>query len=147
VHSLLDALEFIIAVAALLTQILATVLARPLRPIMSASLWRALMALNGFVIVRRFITIWNISAHPDSAVFDGASVFCGMGVSVTMLLMIVYLRYQVPRRAYRNIWLESLAAIRLKKEKELDYRDSLAYQLALHFIEQQEKRNTKSKEV
>ena len=130
-YSVLDIAQLVVAIVAMVLQIAATILARPLRRLMHRSLWSLLMALNAFVLLRRVLSIIEVGFDWRGNVYESVAVLVGLGVSVFMLLVVVRLRrhLEAERRQLREM---AAAAINLATAHN-DTR-SLAYQLAVHFV-------------
>jgi hypothetical protein len=99
----LDKIQLVGAVAAIVIQVTATLLARPLKKVAPLRLWIYIMALNIFVLARRFLSLneFQFSGHGD--IYDNIAVFIGVGVSVFMLLTVLNLRKYLMREDANTI--------------------------------------------
>jgi hypothetical protein len=138
----LDKVQLVGAVAAIVIQITATLLARPLKRVAPLRLWIYIMALNVFVLARRFLSLSEVQFGWNGTVYDSIAVFIGVGVSIFMLLTVLNLRKYLMREdantislAKATLLLAQDAAIVAKPEA------SGALKLAMALIAERTERN------
>jgi hypothetical protein len=150
-----DQVQCITAFVALLLQVWATFLARPLKILMPAKLWHVLMALNFFVLFRRCLSIAEVVFTWQTQTYQTFTVFVGLGVSVFMFLTITTLRSFVTSEQKRRAELTDEVVAEKQRVQDIadatvelataarrghviNIEDSVAYRLAQHFIAQRE---------
>lgn len=148
--TVIDIFQASVAFIALALQIAATFMARPLRKMTPPNLWRVLMLLNGFIMLRRVLSVAEVVYKWQTERYESVTVVVGLGVSIWMLATVVLLRrYAYNERERLKTVAQNLKDVSAAAVNELvhvaqvhkDYKveDSLAYKLAVHFIEQREK--------
>lgn len=133
----LNLLQVIGCVLALALQLIATISAQPLRRLLSSRVWSLLMMLNLLIFARRFISLMEIGFGWHGADYQSTVVVVGLAVSLFMMGTVVHLRRFVGGEREKALDLAH-ATVKLAEEKQA--KDSLAYQLALHFIRLREER-------
>jgi hypothetical protein len=138
----LDKVQLVGAVAAIVIQITATLLARPLKRVAPLRLWIYIMALNIFVLARRFLSLSVLQFGWNDSLYDSVAVFIGVGVSIFMLLTVLNLRKYLMREdantislAKATLLLAQDAAVVTKPEA------SGALKLAMALIAERTERN------
>ena len=129
----LDMIQLVGASLALLLQAVALVLVQPMRKLVPKLSWRCLMTLNAFILMRRALSLLEVSFGWNGQGYESATVAIGFLVSIFMLLTVTSLRSHIARERQKAVEL-ALATMDLAKETKKE--DSVAYQLALYFIEQ-----------
>ena len=132
----MDVMQALVAIAAFLLQIYATILARPLASVTPKKVWRALMFLNFFVLLRRGLSIVEIVFNWKTEAYESVAVLIGLSVSICMVATVLALRKHLRRvrEEEKEAKAVALAMIELGKEKPIE--NTAAYKLALHFIDQ-----------
>lgn len=127
--------QILVLIVALALQLYATYLVLPLRKLVQANLWRLLMVLNLFVIFRRMLTAIEVGIGWSGQWYESLAAIVGLGVSVFMLKVVINLRKFIEIEQKRTV---ELASAMLNAGKCYHAENSLAYQLAEHFIRQHE---------
>jgi hypothetical protein len=139
----LDNAQLATAIVAITLQLIATLLARPLRKITPRKLWLALMSLNLLVLARRALSVLQLGVDWRGETYDTVATVVGFGVSVTMLASILYLKKHLIKQKEDASRLISrtteLAKETVKLAHQTRTEDTVAYRLAHYFIEQRER--------
>lgn len=120
------------AVTALVLQLVATFLTKPIRHIIPKKLWWTIFGLNFLELFRRILVLCSVTSLLGQSTYDMVSILIGLGVSMT-LLVIMWQLSRPTKQLERH--LDLLAHETLLKTREFKAEDSLAYKLANHFIE------------
>lgn len=102
--------------------------ALPLRDSLSRRFWLFIVLLTLFEVVRRMLTLATVAHVVTPVQFEAIAVGIGFLVSTVLLLVILRLR----KHAHRS---KLLAEATLELGARHNEQESLAYKLALHFIE------------
>ena len=134
---LVNILQISICVLALTLQAVATMLATPLRPLVSPGTWRLIMLLTLAVFGRRLVSLIQLVWGWSGGSYHWVTVSVGMCVSLAMMGAVVHLRRYI--RAERRKAVE-LAVATIDLARHANAENSVAYQLALHFVRLREER-------
>jgi hypothetical protein len=124
----LDSAQMGILVIAILLQIYATILVRPLRKLTIRRLWFALMGLNYCVLARRFLSLAEVGFGWRTENYHSITTLIGLAVSCFMLLAVFRLRVHLLRE-------KELAEETVRLAEQTKSENSAAYRLALYFIQ------------
>ena len=136
--NIIDLLQVAGCVLALVLQLLATILAQSLRHLVSSRAWLLLMLLNMAVAARRFVSLLEIGWSWNGQWYETTVVLLGLCVSMFMMGTVVHLRRHIAMERKKSVELAN-ATMELAHHVPKG-EDSLAYQLALHFIRMREER-------
>jgi hypothetical protein len=125
----LDVVQIGLSVASMLIQVCAFVYALPLKDYLSRRFWLFIVALTVCEIARRALTLSVVAGLLAHDRYETSVVVIGLLVSVVMLVVVMRLRKHAKRS-------KMLADATLELGKTHHAEESLAYKLALHFIEQ-----------
>jgi hypothetical protein len=120
-------------------QMYAIILAQPFRRFMPRRTWQLFMALNLCVLSRLVLSFMEIVFDWRGNAYENLAVLVGLFVSSFMLLAVISLRAYIMSERKRLV---ELARATLDLALETKKEDSVAYQLALHFIELRETQDT-----
>lgn len=124
-------------VVAIGLQILATALAQPVRRLVPVRAWMFLIILNFLVLVRRLTTLADVGFGWVGVTHDIVVVVLAMAISVFMLCTVVHLRRYTASERTRAF---ALASATVALAEKTNTQDSLAFQLATHFVRLREER-------
>jgi len=127
----LDSAQMGILVSAILLQIYATILVRPLKKLTTRRLWFALMGLNFCVLARRFLSLAEVGFGWRTQYYHSVTTLIGLAVSCFMLLAVFRLRAHFLRE-------KELVEETIKQARQTKTEDSAAYKLALYFVNKRE---------
>jgi hypothetical protein len=119
------------AVIALVLQLFATLLTKPIKQIIPQKLWWTLFGLNLLELIRRVLIMCSVTNILQQSSYELVTVIIGLLVSMTLLAFMWEL--SKPAKEIER-QLERFAQETFARSKACNAKDSLAYKLALHFI-------------
>jgi len=127
--SKLDVFQVSLSLASVIIQVCAFVCAIPLKDYLSRRFWLFIVALTVCEIARRILTLSVVTELIAHDRYEISVVVIGLLVSLVTLIIVVRLRKHAKRS-------KMLADATLALGRKHNAEESLAYKLALHFIEQ-----------
>lgn len=112
----------------LIIQVCAFLCALPLKDYLSRRFWTFIVLLTVFEVIRRILTLASVAGLVQRDYYEVVSVAIGFLISATLLLVVGRLRSHAKRS-------KALARATLELGDKHNAQQSLAYRLALYFIE------------
>jgi hypothetical protein len=117
---------------ALVLQLFATLLTKPIKHIIPQKLWWTLFGLNLLELIRRVLIMCSVTNLLQQSSYELVTVVIGLLVSMTLFAFMWELS-KPAKKIEREI--ERFARETFERSKAFKAEDSLAYKLALHFIQ------------
>ena len=130
----LETLQIVGACLALILQLIATLLTKPIRQLLPQKLWWFVFSLNFLELIRRILILCSVTDYLGKSAYQSVTVVFGLIVSTSFLLLMREL--SKPKTIEKDI--VDLAKQTVEKVKSVKAEESLAYKLATHFIDAKE---------
>ena len=135
----LETLQIAGACLALILQLIATLLTKPIRQLLPHKLWWFVFSLNFLELIRRTLILCSVTDFLNKPTYQTVTVIFGLVVSTSFLLLMRELCK--PKTIEKKM--VSLAKETVEKVRSVKAEESLAYKLAVHFIDAKESHQPK----
>jgi hypothetical protein len=108
-------------------------MAQPFKDFAPVKLWRCLVALNLFIMIRRLLSIAEVGWGWSGETYESVTILIGLCVSLVMVVFVTRFRKHVKTNRAAALKIADEMTVMLPASK-LKLEDSAAYHMALYFV-------------